>query len=98
MKSEVINIVNDICNEHLKDINYKVEFTNKGDYLGKCTKKQTNPYYTLRFSEYYFNYFYDNNKIEDIKDTVLHEIAHIMCPVYGHGPLFIKIFKYSFVI
>lgn len=86
MKSEVISIVNNICEEHLKDVNYKIEFTNRGDYVGKCLKKCSNPYYTLRFSEYYFNYFYDNNKLEDIKDTVLHEIAHALAHVkYGKG-------------
>jgi len=26
--------------------------------------------------------------------VVLHEISHIACPVYGHGPLFKKIFAY----
>lgn len=52
---------------------------NKGDELVICLKSKK------------------NNKIHDMNllmYVVLHEIAHIMCPEYGHGLLFIKIFKY----
>lgn len=52
---------------------------NKGDELVICLKSKK------------------SGKIHDINllmYVVLHEIAHIMCPEYGHGPLFIKIFKY----
>jgi predicted metal-dependent hydrolase len=34
------------------------------------------------------------HNINLIMYVVLHEIAHIMCPEYGHGELFQKIFKY----
>ena len=52
---------------------------NKGDELVICLKsKKTGKIHDINLVMY----------------VVLHEIAHIMCPVYGHGPLFIKIFKY----
>lgn len=38
-----------------------------------------------------------SNKLHNINlimYVVLHEISHIMCPEYGHGELFQKIFKY----
>jgi len=34
------------------------------------------------------------HNINLIMYVVLHEIAHIMCPEYGHGKLFQRIFKY----
>ena len=52
---------------------------NKGDELVICLKsKKTGKIHDINLIMY----------------VVLHEIAHIMCPVYGHGSLFVKIFKY----
>lgn len=39
----------------------------------------------------------ENGKIHDVNllmYVVLHEMAHVACPVYGHGPLFKKIFAF----
>ena len=80
MKAEIKNIVTNICEEHLKNLTYKIEFSSQCRYIGKCVVKRIDfkPYYILRFSEFYFNYFYDTNDINELKDTVLHEVAHAL--------------------
>lgn len=82
-KSYVNRLINKINNiefeENLSNDNSTSYSVNKGEELVFCLKsKKTGQIHDINLIMY----------------VVLHEIAHIMCPEYGHGPLFIKIFKY----
>ena len=79
INSEVEHLVECLCQEHLqsRNIPYRIEYTNKGvSYLGKCIRRKYSTYFILRFSTLYFNGLYDRLDIDQIKDTILHEIAH----------------------
>ena len=65
--------------ENIDEYNYTSYSVNKGEELVLCVKNQKT------------NKLYDINLIMYV---VLHEISHIMCPEYGHGKLFQKIFNY----
>ena len=85
--NEVHNMVNDLCNKHMGSISYNVEFSNRfTNYLGKCIYDHRKNHCTLRFSTRVFNSLYKENNVEQIKDTVLHEIAHAQVNrKYGRG-------------
>ena len=53
---------------------------NKGEELVFClrSRKEMNTFHTINILMY----------------VILHEISHIACPEYGHGPLFKKIFAF----
>ena len=79
IKQEVEHLVECLCQEYLqpRNIVYRIEFTNNGvKYLGKCIRKKYSTYFTLRFSTLHLNRLYEDLDIDQIKDTVLHEIAH----------------------
>lgn len=86
IKEEIKNMCNTIIAEHMKEIPYKVEFTNRGtNYLGKCICKRGGSY-ILRFSTLFFNTLYELGDIAEIKDVILHEIAHALCKeIHGSG-------------
>ena len=65
--------------ENIDEYNYTSYSVNKGEELVLCVKNQKT------------KQLYDINLIMYV---VLHEISHIMCPEYGHGKLFQKIFSY----
>jgi len=65
--------------ENIDEYNYTSYSVNKGEELVLCVKNQKT------------KELYDINLIMYV---VLHEISHIMCPEYGHGNLFKKIFNY----
>jgi hypothetical protein len=62
-----------------KDTSYSV---NKGDELIICLRSRN----LLTYDK-----FEDPNTVMYV---ILHEISHIACPEYGHGPLFKKIFAF----
>lgn len=65
--------------ENIDEFNATSYSVNKGDKLVVCLRSR------------------ETNKIHDINTimyVILHEISHVMCPEYGHGELFQKIFKY----
>lgn len=65
--------------ENIDEYNYTSYSVNKGEELVLCVKNQkTKQLYNINLIMY----------------VVLHEISHIMCPEYGHGKLFQKIFGY----
>jgi hypothetical protein len=64
-----------------KDIENVTSYSvNKGEELVIClrSKKDWNKFHKLNILMY----------------VMLHEISHIACPVYGHGPLYKKIFAF----
>lgn len=74
------NKINSVSfNENISDNLYTSYSVNKGEELVICVRSRKN------------NNLHDINLIMYV---TLHEIAHIMCPEYGHGQLFQKIFKY----
>lgn len=88
MLQEVKDICEPIIAEHMKDIPYRIEYVDRGvRYLGKCVfKRGRSNYYILKFSSIYFNQLYKNGDIDQIKDTVLHEVAHALTrEVHGRG-------------
>ena len=90
MLKEIKDICEPLIKEHMKDVPYKIEYVDRGvKYLGKCVyKKNRGNYYTLKFSSIYFNNLYKKGNVEQIKDTVLHEVAHALCrEIHGgnHG-------------
>ena len=88
MLEEVKDICSNLIKETMGDVPYKIEYVNYGTkYLGKCVyKKSKGNYYTLKFSSLYFNQLYKEGDIAQIKDTVLHEVAHALCrEKYGKG-------------
>lgn len=81
-KQYVENLVNKIytvkIKENMSDDNTSYSI-NKGEELVICVRsKKTGKLHDINLIIY----------------VVLHEISHIMCPEYGHTPLFIDIFKY----
>lgn len=88
MLEEVKSICSNLIKEHMKDVPYKIEYVSYGTkYLGKCVyKRSKGNYYTLKFSSLYFNQLYKRGRVDEIKDTVLHEVAHALCrEKYGKG-------------
>lgn len=77
---EVKEICEPIIAKHMKDIPYRIEYVENGvKYLGKCVyNSNKGNFYTLKFSSIYFNSFYENGELNQIKDTVLHEVAHAL--------------------
>jgi hypothetical protein len=73
-------------NENVKDENGENKeivtsySVNKGEELVFClrSRKEMNTFHTINILMY----------------VILHEISHIACPEYGHGPLFKKIFAF----
>ena len=82
-KEYIKNLENNINSvdilENIDEYNYTSYSVNKGEELVLCVKNQKT------------KKIYDINLIMYV---VLHEISHIMCPEYGHGKLFKKIFNY----
>jgi hypothetical protein len=73
------NIKNMILMESSENSIYTSYSINKGEEIVFCLRTRT------------------NNKIHDfnlIMYVVLHEMAHVACPEYGHGELFKKIFAF----
>ena len=65
--------------EGLPNSNLTSYSVNKGEELVFCLKSKKNNKY---------------HKINLLMYVAIHELAHIACPEIGHGPLFIKIFKF----
>ena len=75
---EIAELSDNLCSKHLYKYPYIIEFTDRGvRYLGKFIKKRCNPM-ILRFSTKYLNALYKQGEMEQIKDTILHEIAHAL--------------------
>ena len=76
-----------LVQEHLDSIPYKIEYVEAPvRYLGKCVYKKD--YFLLKFPILTFNKLKELGQEDEIKDTVLHEIAHaITTQKYGkkHG-------------
>lgn len=88
MLKEIKDICEKLVSENIGDVPYKIEYVDRGvRYLGKCSyKKGRGDYYVLKFSTIYFNQLYKNGDIDQIKDTVLHEVAHALTrEVHGRG-------------
>jgi predicted metal-dependent hydrolase len=71
---------NVVINESSENSVYTSYSVNKGEQLIFCLRSKT-----------------DKGKIHDMNllmYVVLHEMAHVGCPEYGHGPLFKKIFSF----
>lgn len=69
-----------IMTENINDFLYTSYSVNKGEQLVFCLRSRKN-----------------ENQIHDLNlmmYVVLHEISHIACPVYDHGEIFKKIFRY----
>jgi len=69
-----------VINESTEDSVYTSYSVNKGEQIVFCLR-----------SKYNNGEFHDINLIMYV---VLHEIAHVGCPEYGHTPLFKKIFAF----
>jgi predicted metal-dependent hydrolase len=83
---EYINLLHSKANkiiivESTKDSSYTSYSVNKGEQIVFCVRKRI-----------------AKNNLHDVNlmmYVVLHEIAHVACPIYdNHGPLFIKIFTF----
>lgn len=76
----VTKIQDVVINESSEDSKYTSYSVNKGEQLVFCLRSIS-----------------DKNKIHDLNVlmyVVLHEIAHVACPEYGHTELFKKIFAF----
>jgi predicted metal-dependent hydrolase len=72
-------IKNVVISESSADSSYTSYSVNKGEQLVFCLRsKYTNSLHDLNLLMY----------------VVLHELSHVGCPEYGHGPLFKKIFAF----
>ena len=68
-----------VISESKVDSSYTSYSVNKGEELVFCLRdRRTNKIHRMNLIMY----------------VVLHEISHVACPVYGHGPLFKKIFRF----
>lgn len=72
-------IKNVIISESSADSSYTSYSINKGEQLVFCLRSKYN------------NSLHDLNLLMYV---VLHELSHVGCPEYGHGPLFKKIFAF----
>lgn len=72
-------IKNVVISESSANSSYTSYSVNKGEELVFCLRSK------------YTNNFHDINLLMYV---VLHELSHIGCPEYGHGPLFKKIFAF----
>lgn len=72
-------IKNVVISESSADSSYTSYSINKGEQLVFCLRSKYN------------NSFHDLNLLMYV---VLHELSHVGCPEYGHGPLFKKVFAF----
>ena len=81
INSEVRELCYLLCKKHIKEeVNYNIEFISKPvKYLGRCCYKGRENKYTLKFPILAFNLWFKEGNMEQIEDTILHEIAHVLC-------------------
>lgn len=65
-----------------KDEKYTSYTINKGEKIVFCLRSKV---------------LHDIHDMNTISYVVLHELSHVMCPEYGHTPLFKEIFKFLLV-
>lgn len=90
LKELTKNLINEKLSEKCPSMNYSIKYSNKlTRCLGRCQSKD-NAYtkVTFTFNENYMKYCFENNLVEEFKDTVLHEIARAITGYVngrGHG-------------
>lgn len=84
---DIQQIVGDILTTRCPDLVWEIKYSDKlYNCLGKCHNTIKNGKYTstLTFSQPFFNFCRQNGNIEDMRDTVLHEVAHAIT-FYNYG-------------
>lgn len=82
MPQLISRINNTKFSENGKNNNYTSYSISKGEELVFCLRSKASPNFTQ---------LHDINLIMYV---ALHELAHIACPIYGHGPPFPEIFSF----
>ena len=68
----------------LPTINYKINNRAK-TRLGQCKQKIKNVYYEINLSSNYMDEYIKMNRIDKIKNTIIHELLHTMPNCMNHG-------------
>lgn len=80
---EVKEYINNKVKEHLSDKDVTVKYSNRmSRALGRCSYNRITGRYILTFNSKFINEYY--NKDNHVKNTVLHEIAHVLAGPGNH--------------